>query len=417
MPPVTVIILNWNAEQFLGPCLTALLSQDYPQYQVVVVDNGSTDGSVALVRQQFPAVSVIEHGQNSGFAAGNNVALRQLGTPIAVLLNPDVVAADGWLSRLIAPFLTDERIGVVGCKLYYGDGRTIQHAGGILRPPQAIPDHYGVNQPDDGQWDQPRDVDYVTGAAMAVRKTVLDQIGLLDEGYFLYFEEADLCWRAKKAGYRVVYEPGATAVHFESALSKRGSPFYLTQFHTGRWRFLLKHYPGSQLLEETIPAEKVWLAKTDPVERMAAAAAYRRAGQMALTMNDETMDEEATILTELGHLREQAWSLDKEKSYDLLLEKGRVEERPFVSHFPLFGPLIARFRATWNNVAARWYVRGLLEQQNEFNRLIAEQTAAQENRLIALDREQTEAVYQIAELTAQVTQLTRRLRELEKEQG
>jgi GT2 family glycosyltransferase len=333
-----------------------------------------------------------------------------------VLLNPDTVVGDNWLANLVAPLMRDERIGVVGCKLYYGDGRTLQHAGGILRPPQAMPDHYGVNQQDDGRWDEPRDVDYVTGAALAVRQTVLDQIGLLDENYFLYFEEADLCWRARQAGYRVVYEPGATAVHFESALSGRGSPFYLTHFHTGRWRFLLKHYPAPQLLAETLPAEKGWLAAIGPVERLALATAYRRAGQIAWQMETIPMDEKEAILAELNELRQRAWSPDAEIG-NLLLTKGRVTERPFVSHVPLFGPLIARFRAAWNNVAARWYARALLEQQNEFNRLVAEQIAAQESRLIALDREQTEALYQTAELTAQVTQLTRRLRELEEKSG
>src|SRR5207302_7257086 len=116
-----------------------------------------------------------------------------------------------------AAFARDDRLGVAGGKLLYPDDRTLQHAGGIVRRPLMLADHRRYGQPDDPTETDPIDVDYVTGAAIAIRRRALEQVGGLDEGFFLYFEETDLCQRARDAGWRVRYLPGATAVHRESA--------------------------------------------------------------------------------------------------------------------------------------------------------------------------------------------------------
>ena len=120
-----------------------------------------------------------------------------------------------------------------------------------------------------------RDVDYVIGAALAVKRTVLEQIGLFDEGYFLYYEDVDLCMRARRAGYRVAYVPGAWLTHLESAITIKGSDAYLQWFSSGRWRFILKHYDPDEILSDSLPAEQAWLARCSPAERQAAAVAYR----------------------------------------------------------------------------------------------------------------------------------------------
>lgn len=147
-----------------------------------------------------------------------------------MLLNPDVGLAPGTLAALAEALAADPRIGIAGAKLWYPDGETIQHAGGFITHPQALPGHYGIGAVDAGDYNTPRNVDYVIGAATALRRSMLDGIGLLDEGYFLYFEDADLCARARRAGYRVVYWPAATGVHVESATAAKGSFAYLHRF-------------------------------------------------------------------------------------------------------------------------------------------------------------------------------------------
>jgi hypothetical protein len=365
-------------------------------------------------------VAVLVNGGNVGFAAGNNAALRDLATDCALLLNPDVVLSPGCVAALAATLAADPAIAIAGCKLWYPDGETLQHAGGYITHPQAMPGHYGVGERDAGQHDAPRDVEYVIGAAAAVRRAALERIDLFDEGFFLYYEDADLCARARAAGYRVVYEPQATAVHVESAVAVRGSFSYFQRFHYGRWRYLLKHFSAAELLEATIPAETAWLEGIDAAERRAAGLAYlatrhalpdiRHARDTADPLPDETW----AALDELRR-RAAAGALDG-AALARLAAAAVVVERPFVSTVPLLGPLIARFRTAWNNVASRWYVHHVVEQQNAFNALAVRQLELYESELreqLALLEEQVveqEALRRrVQELAAKVEELRREL--------
>lgn len=428
-PTVAAVILNWNGRPYLEACLAALAAQTYPIARVLLVDNDSTDDSVPFVRQAFPAVEVIANGGNVGFAAGNNVALRALAadtdTPnadIALLLNPDVVLSPGCVAALAAAMAADPAIAIAGGKLWYPDGTTLQHAGGYITRPQAMPGHYGVGERDMGQQDAARDVEYVIGAALAVRLSALAQIGLFDEGFFLFYEDTDLCVRARAAGYRVVYEPRATAVHVESAVTVRGSFAYLQRFHSGRWRYLLKQFTAAELLDDTLPAEAAWLGRIDAAERRAVALAYlatrhalpdiRHARGAADPLPDATW---AALAAALDDLRDRARqdARDGAALADLAAAATLVE-RPFVSTAPLFGPLIVRFRTAWNNVASRWYVQHVVEQQNAFNALAVRQLETYELELreqLALLEEQVveqEALRRrVQELAAQVAALRR----------
>jgi GT2 family glycosyltransferase/chaperonin cofactor prefoldin len=458
LPRVSLIVLNWNGRQFLEQSLPALLELDYPNFSVQLIDNASTDGSVTFVRERFPQVEVFCNQRNLGFAAGNNVALRRSGAGVVVLVNPDVVVSRDWLQKLVAPMQQDETIGIAGCKLYYPGGRRIQHAGGYVTYPQALPGHYGLNEEDKGHHGTLRNVDYVIGAALAVKRQVLNEIGLLDEGYFLFFEDADWCLRARRAGYRVVYVPQATAVHVESVVTGKGSEAYLRYMHTSRWRFLLKHYAPSDVLHDTVPAELAWLAAGRPLnERRAVARAYRttlenlpaiwlaRAQDGGSSVQRVTDEQKRQIAERLQALREAAWHPPETspagepgdqmtpeparppRVLDLLKEKWRVQERPFASHTPVVGPLIARFREAWNNVAAKWYVRPLVQQQNEFNALVVQRLQALESfeelqdlateldaRVLDNDRDDTALARKVGELTYAALRLEQRLAELEK---
>jgi O-antigen biosynthesis protein len=424
LPSVTVIVLNWNGRAYLPDCLSALLAVDYPDYRVTVVDNASSDDSVAWVRERYPQVEVIENQQNLGFAGGNNVALRRLATDYAVLLNPDVIVSRHWLRHLLRPMIADPTIGIAGCKLTFPNGR-IQHAGGFITAPQALPGHFGLNEVDEGQYDQAGDVEYVTGAALALTRPLLDTIGLLDEGYFLYYEEVDFCWRARQAGFRVVYVPQATAVHDESALSVRGSLAYLERMHSGRWRFLLKQFELDTLLNETLAAEREWLARIAGPEAEVMQRVYRQAianleeiwsarsrhGNFTIMLASKLEALAATAVPESAYAKDSYGETTARAA--LLQQKWHVREQPFISKVPGLGSLVVAGRTLWNNMAAKWYLRALVQQQNEFNFLLVQALQQRQEQLIQQDRRQAQLADDTAELTRQLIRMNRLLKTID----
>jgi GT2 family glycosyltransferase len=229
--------------------------------EVIVVDNASTDGTVALVRERYPRVRLVENRCNLGFAGGCNVGLSVARGKRLFILNQDVVLRQGWLDTMYQA-LADPQVGIVGCKLLYPDGRTVQHVGGIIRWPRATPDHWGYGEEDDGRWNGSLDVDYVTGAAWGFRRDTLERIGELDESFWPgYYEEVDYCFRVRQAGLRVACVPAAEAIHVESTSLGKGSDAYLRAFHQGRLRFALKYLPAERFLSDFVPAERAWLAE------------------------------------------------------------------------------------------------------------------------------------------------------------
>lgn len=412
LPPVTLIVLNWNGRALLHACLTAVETLDYPDRRIILADNASTDDSVAFVQAHFPGVDILPTGGNLGYAGGNNAALRQVTTPLAVLLNPDVIVPPDWLHTMVTAVGADPRIAIAGCKLIFPDG-TLQHSGGFVSPPRALPAQRTLGADLQGV----HDVDYVTGAALLVRQTFWQTAGLLDDGFFMYFEEVDWCARARQAGRRVVVVSDATAVHDESALSGRGSAALMRRFHTGRWRYLLKHAPAGLLFEQTVAAEKQWLAEIGPLEREAAADAYRQTlaelpAVLAARLRDGGSDlrlREPELRRDLAALGELAL-LGAEPDWPRLEQALRVTEVPFTS--PL--PLVARLRSAWANVATRWHVRPLVQQQNAANQALLAELQAAERGL----REQAAVVLAIeagsAGLAAQQAALRAELAELER---
>ena len=275
MMPASMIVINWNGATFLRGCLEALLVQATDGDEIIVVDNNSTDHSVKLLRTDFPETKLLCNERNLGYAGGANVGLRVAQGEVLVLLNPDVQAHAGWLAAL-RDVLKNERVGVAGCKLLYPGDEVIQHAGGVINFPLATPGHYGYRQRDEGQWDQEREVDYVTGAALALRRDVLGKVGFFDEGFYpAYFEEVDFCFRVREAGYQVRYVPGAVATHHEHASLQEGSVGRHSLFHCNRLRFVLKHCGPQRFLDDFVPAEIQWLkGSIAPNERTALSHVY-----------------------------------------------------------------------------------------------------------------------------------------------
>jgi GT2 family glycosyltransferase len=269
-PLVSVIIVLYNSAEHIGPCIASLGRLSYEPIEVIMVDNGSKDdsphiaaeaaraGGLEFVMQELP--------RNRGFAAANNRGFALARGEVLLLLNPDTEVFPDTVDELVDG-LREPTAAVAGCKIYYPDRKTIQHAGGYVRD-NGLTMHYGADQPDEGQFDEMKDVAYVTGAALAVLRDVFVRAGMLDEGYFpAYFEETDLCLRVRRLGYRVVYVPGARLVHHESTTTGKFTRRYYYLYHRNRIRFMLKNYSWRFLRDRALPMEERWLDIITPWEQ------------------------------------------------------------------------------------------------------------------------------------------------------
>jgi len=256
-PSVSVIILNYNGKQFLQSCLQSVLNDPYQPKEILLVDNASTDGSLEEAEPFRDRILLIRNPQNYGFPRGCNEGIKRSQGEIIVLLNIDTEVRPGWLTELIEPFLLDSTIGITGSKLLFPEGNRIQFAGGGMRP-NGLTFHEGYGQVDEGQYDEAREVEYITGASMAIRRNVLERLGGLDEGFPLYFEDLDLCFRAHQQGWRVWYQPRSVVYHFETYGTPKHSFTYYYKYHRGRIRFLLKNFGARYFLSVFLPAEFRW---------------------------------------------------------------------------------------------------------------------------------------------------------------
>ncbi len=222
---VSIITLNWNCYEVTRDCLASLEKIDFPDHEVVLVDNGSTDGSADKLATEFPSVRLIRNQHNLGFAAGNNVGIRDVlacGADYVLLLNNDTIVAPDFLSKMVRVAEQQPLVGIVNPKiLYYEPANRIWYAGGSHKLGWSFAKQFGVNQIDTGKYDQPREVTFSTGCAMLMRSQVIREIGLLDEAFFFGFEDLDWCIRARKAGYKAYYEPAAVVWHHVGFVTKR----------------------------------------------------------------------------------------------------------------------------------------------------------------------------------------------------
>lgn len=221
-PRVAVIVLNWNGKALTLDCVKSLLELRAPNVETVVVDNASTDGSAEAVREAFgDRVSVIVNDDNLGFAEGNNVGIRyalERGADFVLLLNNDTVVDADLIDCMLRPFDGAADIGVTGPKIYYYTPRDqIWFAGGEVFLWRGVSRHIGIREKDRGQFDQRRDVDYVTGCALMAKREVFESAGSLDPSYVAYYEDVDFCMRARRAGFRIVYVPDGKVWHKVSA--------------------------------------------------------------------------------------------------------------------------------------------------------------------------------------------------------
>jgi GT2 family glycosyltransferase len=364
---VSIIIPVRNGARFLPACLTSLQAEQQAmpelKVQIIVIDNASVDESAVLVARRFPEVQLIRNGVNQGFAGGCNQGLRVSTADVSILLNQDTRVFPGWLAAILRAF-ENPAVGVVGCKIFYPDGKTLQHAGGYIEYPRFYGLHYGHHEADEGQANESRVVEWVTGAAFAIRKALLDKIGLLDEGFWPgYFEDVDYCLRTRLADYQVWYCAEAHLIHQETS-SKIDEVTLQRFYQRGRLRCSLKHLSPPQWLTEFFPRELQDLHLATPGLRNAYWDMFENAPAI---LRQQWQAEPAQIEEVLAALR-----------ILVDIDPGRarpLEEFEFTSSLPIVGKIFSRFRELWYNVAARWAVRHLQRQLEANDQLYRHQIA------------------------------------------
>jgi GT2 family glycosyltransferase len=244
-------VLNWNNVADTLRCLEALNVSDYPSFEVVVVDNESTDGSVAALRKRFPSLVILENEENLGYAGGNNVGIAyalELGVDYVMLLNDDTVLAPDALSELMAAALEHPQAGFLGPKiLSLQDTSRILSAGGELDQKwRSI--HRGSGQCDHGQFDRLVTADWLSGCALLVSKEAISRVGPLDERFFAYYEDVDWCYRGGRAGFQALFVPQARVWHPDSTEHYSNSPLVTYYMARNDLLFLAHHRLGVWVL-------------------------------------------------------------------------------------------------------------------------------------------------------------------------
>jgi len=255
LPLVSVVIVNYNGLRFLPGCLGSLAHTTYPELEILLVDNASTDRSVAFVEENYPQVRIIRSEINRSYAGGNNLGIRAAHGKYIVLLNNDTEVVPGWLEPLVDELEQDPEVAACQPKILQLTHKdTFEYAGGS----GGFMDRYGFPflrgrvfyslEKDQGQYDDATDIFWASGAALAIRKDALDEVGLLDEDFVLHMEEIDLCWRLQLHGYRLRVRPDATVHHYGGGTL--GHEKYAKMYHNHRNSvfILLKNYDFGRLL-------------------------------------------------------------------------------------------------------------------------------------------------------------------------
>jgi N-acetylglucosaminyl-diphospho-decaprenol L-rhamnosyltransferase len=251
---LSVVIVNWNVRDLLRRCVESVRSaQRSIGVEIIVVDNASTDGSVEMLRSGFPETVLITNPVNRGFPAANNQGIAAAQGRYVLLLNPDTEVLAGSLETLVEHMDTHHDVGLVGPQLLYADGQVQSSRRRYptlatlffestwlesLAPRSLLRRFYVLDQPDAAV----SDVDWVTGAAMLARREVIQQVGGMDERFFMYSEELDWCRRIKAAGWRVVYHPGAQVIHHVGKSSEQAVPARHVNFQRSKIRYTRKYH-------------------------------------------------------------------------------------------------------------------------------------------------------------------------------
>ncbi|MFA4967502.1 MAG: glycosyltransferase family 2 protein [Candidatus Margulisiibacteriota bacterium] len=258
---LSVCIVNYNARTMLENCLRSIIDNANSLiYEIIVVDNASEDGSKEMVRQKYPQVKLMANDRNQGFAKASNQAIKVSSGSYVVLLNNDMVLSNNAFELMVEKLKSDAKIGALTCKIFEKDGKTVQ------RNCRAFPSLIGTmfgrasllsrlfpNNPvtrknllSDWDYNSPRSVDWVSGACLMVRKEIIDKVGLLDENFFIYWEDTDWCRRIRDKGWEIWFLPQGRMIHFTGSGGGQRSlwveSFTIYHLHRGAFYYFKKHH-------------------------------------------------------------------------------------------------------------------------------------------------------------------------------
>lgn len=255
-PKVFIIILNWNNYKDTKKCLISLEKIDFPNYKIIVIDNGSTDGSGKKLKEIFPSYTFILNKENLGYTGGNNLGIKRAideGADYILILNNDTkVVNPNFLYKMIEQMNEEPSVGIIGPKVFSSDG-IVQET--ILFVPTLLNSireslFFKIHRKTKKNYDVAQFVDAVSGVCWLIRREVIQNIGLLDEDYFMYGEEQDYCYRAEKAGWKIMYYPVESVVHYKNPEDKNISRTYRQYIYARRniILFIRKHFGFLQAL-------------------------------------------------------------------------------------------------------------------------------------------------------------------------
>jgi N-acetylglucosaminyl-diphospho-decaprenol L-rhamnosyltransferase len=305
-PALSIVIVGWNVRELLETALASIYAgtSQGPSPEVILVDNASTDGTPAMVASAYPQVRLIANADNRGFTGANNQGIAAASGSYILLLNPDTEVTGDALYQLVAYLERHPEVGLVGPRLLNSDGTTQSSRRRFptlpilflestwlesLAPQGMLRKHYMLDLSDE----RDQEVGWVTGAAMLVRRSVIDQVGMLDEGFFMYSEELDWCHRIHDAGWRVAYTPSAEIIHYGGKSSEQVAPARHIYFQSSKVRYTQKYHGvvtgevlrlwllGQYLWQLTLEAIKWVIGHRRPL-RAARVRAYWRVLQSGL---------------------------------------------------------------------------------------------------------------------------------------
>ncbi|BAY77151.1 putative glycosyltransferase [Nostoc linckia NIES-25] len=249
---VSIILVNYNGAEILPDCLNSIQKFiDIPSYEIIVVDNASSDGSVELIAEKFPQVQLIKQTQNCGFGAGNNAGAKVARGEFLFLLNTDTIINYNILPHLIDLMQADSQIGIIGPKLLNPDGSfqiSVSPALGIKGEYEARQMHLNyLNNSErnsiEQKFQQIQEVDIVVGAAFFIRSSLFHKLNGFDENFFMYFEESDLCQRAQYKGYKIIYTPHVSLIHLKGYSIQKSANAMAIEYRRSQLYFYEKHRP------------------------------------------------------------------------------------------------------------------------------------------------------------------------------
>jgi len=333
---VSVVIPNWNGKRFLAGCLDSLGKQKYEFVEIVIVDNGSRDGSVEFLTEKYPHVRLFKFEHNTGFSVAVNKGIVEAKGEFVALLNNDTIVDELWVSELVKVMREHPEIGSAGCKMLAYDDRTLLDGAGDGYRRGGLPGRIGHRERDTGRFDLPRYILGACGGAAIYRRELFDQIGLLDEDYFAYLEDVDFGLRAQNAGHKCYYVPTAIVYHLGCGTTGSGySPLVVRLSAQNNVNTIVKNIPGPLLwrfLPEILYWQLYYLAVV--TVRGAQIIPWLQGAFSALTLLPKMLEKRKRILAQRTVSLRYLEEIIVESERDLMASKRRLNQQYILRRQP-----------------------------------------------------------------------------------